>query len=81
MKLYLVCLVAFAFSETLAAPSKCSSGDDYAEVLRLSNLFYEAQRSGKLPADNRIDWRGDSAVDDGSDVGKDLSGGYYDGKV
>merc|ERR1712136_468388 len=41
-------------------------------------MFYEAQRSGKLPADNRIPWARDSALDDGSDVGLDLSGGYYD---
>jgi hypothetical protein len=46
----------------------------------LSLLFYEAQRSGKLPKDNRIPWRGDSGVHDGSDVGFDLSGGWYDGK-
>ena len=88
MKLGLVFVVAVAISTTLAARpgprpnGKCNSlTDDYAEVLRLSNLFYEAQRSGKLPADNRIDWRGDSAVNDGSDVGHDLSGGYYDGKL
>ena len=30
----------------------------------MSLLFYEAQRSGKLPADNRVDWRGDSALGD-----------------
>ncbi|KAL0144093.1 glycoside hydrolase family 9 protein [Mucor lusitanicus] len=37
-----------------------------------------AQRSGKLPDDNRISWRHDSALTDGSDVDHDLSGGYYD---
>ena len=46
---------------------------DYKEVLRKSLLFYEAQRSGPLPADNRIDWRGDSALEDVP------VGGYYDG--
>ncbi|MDB9527258.1 glycoside hydrolase family 9 protein [Oscillatoria sp. CS-180] len=51
---------------------------NYAEALQKSFLFYEAQRSGPLPDDNRIEWRGDSAVDDGADVGRDLSGGYYD---
>lgn len=51
---------------------------DYNEVLHASLLFYEAQRSGKLPADNRIPWRGDSGLKDGCDVGIDLSGGYYD---
>jgi endoglucanase len=46
----------------------------------LGNLlyFYEAQRSGRLPSTKRVSWRNDSAVDDGSDVRLDLSGGYYD---
>ena len=47
----------------------------YDEVLGKSILFYEAQRSGPLPADNRIDWRGDSAMNDA------VLGGYYDGKI
>ena len=46
----------------------------------MSFLFYEAERSGKLPADMRVNWRGDSALEDGADVGHDLTGGYYDGK-
>ena len=41
----------------------------------------EAQRSGELPSDNRIAWRKDSALTDGSDVGVDLTGGYYDGTI
>ncbi|CAL4177093.1 unnamed protein product, partial [Meganyctiphanes norvegica] len=44
----------------------------------MSFLFYEAQRSGPLPADQRVTWRGDSALDDGADVEHDLTGGYYD---
>ena len=51
---------------------------NYAEALQKSFLFYEAQRSGPLPGNNRIPWRGDSALSDGQDVGRDLSGGYYD---
>jgi len=51
---------------------------NYKDAIHKSLLFYEAQRSGKLPADNRIPWARDSALDDGSDVGVDLSGGYYD---
>jgi endoglucanase len=50
----------------------------YGEALQKSFLFYEAQRSGKLPTNNRIEWRGDSALKDGSDKGIDLTGGYYD---
>jgi endoglucanase len=40
--------------------------------------FYDAQRSGKLPSDNRVAWRNDSALDDGKDASLDLTGGYYD---
>merc|ERR1711872_145896 len=45
---------------------------DYGEAIDLSLQFYEAQRSGKLPSDNRVPWRGDSALDDA------VPGGYYD---
>ncbi|KAF9188608.1 hypothetical protein BGZ51_000471 [Haplosporangium sp. Z 767] len=51
---------------------------EYAKLLDYTLLFYEAQRSGKLPPDQRITWRNDSAMNDGRDVGLDLSGGYYD---
>ncbi len=61
---------------TTAAPA--SGRFDYGEALQKSLFFYEAQRSGALPADNRVSWRGDSALDDGADVGVDLTGGWYD---
>ncbi|KAK4324903.1 hypothetical protein Pmani_004489 [Petrolisthes manimaculis] len=51
---------------------------DYKQALCMSYVFYEAQRSGDLPGDQRVTWRQDSAMGDGSDVGKDLTGGYYD---
>ncbi|MGR6542261.1 glycoside hydrolase family 9 protein [Paenibacillus tundrae] len=51
---------------------------NYAEALQKAIYFYETQRSGKLPADNRVEWRGDSGLRDGSDVGVDLTGGWYD---
>ena len=51
----------------------------YGTILAKSNLFFEAQRSGKLTEDNRVDWRGSSALKDGSDVGIDLTGGWYEG--
>ncbi len=53
---------------------------NYGEVIAKSLLFYEAQRSGKLPSNNRISYRGDSFLNDGQDQGIDLSGGYSDGK-
>ena len=51
----------------------------FADAINKSLLFYEAQRSGHLPDDMRVKWRKDSALTDGSDVGEDLTGGYYDG--
>ncbi|KAK6177432.1 hypothetical protein SNE40_015535 [Patella caerulea] len=51
---------------------------NYDDILYKSILFYETQRSGKLPASNRIPWRGDSGLKDGSDAGIDLTGGWYD---
>ncbi|XP_008786736.4 endoglucanase 8-like [Phoenix dactylifera] len=51
---------------------------NYKEALTKSLLFLEAQRSGKLPPNSRIPWRGDSALDDGKRSNVDLVGGYYD---
>ncbi len=67
-------------STTPAAPvtSKVDGKYNYAGVLHASLLFYEAQRAGKLPANNRIPWRGDSMLMDKGDNGEDLTGGYFD---
>ncbi|MEO1181465.1 MAG: glycoside hydrolase family 9 protein, partial [Cyanobacteria bacterium J06636_28] len=66
------------FTEESSGPVAEGSDSSYGKVLQKSLLFYEAQRSGDLPDDNRIAWRGDSALNDGADVGVDLTGGYYD---
>jgi hypothetical protein len=50
----------------------------YKNALHASLLFYEAQRCGKLPPGQRVKWRGDSMLNDGQDVGLDLTGGYFD---
>ncbi|CAN1240592.1 Endoglucanase 8, partial [Linum grandiflorum] len=72
-------LLAAIFLLFLAFSSSVSvSAHDYHEALRKSILFFEGQRSGKLPPDQRLKWRRDSALRDGSTVGRDLSGGYYD---
>jgi len=55
-----------------------AAGTTWAERLKKSILFYEAQRCGDLPPSNRVSWRVDSFLNDGSDVGKDLTGGYFD---
>jgi hypothetical protein len=51
---------------------------NYGEALQKSLLFYEAQVSGRKPAWNRVNWRGDSAMRDGADAGLDLTGGWFD---
>ncbi|CAH9090772.1 unnamed protein product, partial [Cuscuta epithymum] len=51
---------------------------NYGDALSKSILFFEGQRSGKLPANQRVSWRKDSALQDGSDWKVDLAGGYYD---
>lgn len=63
-----------------AQPSSADSTPNPQWSALLGNLiyFYEAQRSGTLPSTNRVSWRNSSAVNDGEDVGLDLSGGYYD---
>ena len=62
----------------LFAPQLFAQSFNYGEALQKSLFFYEAQRSGDLPATNRVNWRGDSGMQDGSDVGRDLTGGWYD---
>ncbi|GAB4842799.1 hypothetical protein Ancab_012777 [Ancistrocladus abbreviatus] len=51
---------------------------NYVDALDKSLLFFEAQRSGKLPQNQRVKWRGDSGLRDGFLQGVDLVGGYYD---
>merc|ERR1711962_1116035 len=66
-------------SGPIVGPGQCVlENHDYGEVFRLSLLFYEAQRSGDLPEDNRIPWRGDSSLGDSGNGGEDLTGGYHD---
>ncbi|GAB3900802.1 hypothetical protein GCM10027612_63100 [Microbispora bryophytorum subsp. camponoti] len=63
-----------------AVPMSASAAPafNYGEALQKSLFFYEAQQSGTLPSTNRVTWRGDSALNDGKDVGLDLTGGWYD---
>ncbi|CAM1343945.1 glycoside hydrolase family 9 protein [Tenacibaculum amylolyticum] len=56
----------------------CFSQYNYGEALQKSIFFYEAQQSGEIPDWNRVTWRGNSGMDDGSDVQIDLTGGWYD---
>ena len=46
---------------------------DYYNALRKSILFFEGQRSGRLPPDQRVRWRKDSALHDGATAGVSFS--------
>ncbi len=48
------------------------SKSNYADVLGLSWMFYEAQRSGELPANHRVAWRKSAHTKD------IVPGGWYD---
>ncbi|EXC34348.1 hypothetical protein L484_006703 [Morus notabilis] len=55
-----------------------AANHDYKDALGKGILFFEGQRSGKLPSSQRVTWRGDSALSDGKPEGANLVGGYYD---
>ncbi|OAY71643.1 Endoglucanase 1 [Ananas comosus] len=55
-----------------------SGTPDYRDALTKSLVFFEGQRSGKLPPGQTLNWRGDSGLSDGSAEHVDLTGGYYD---
>lgn len=44
---------------------------NYGEALSKSILFFEGQRSGKLPPTQRMTWRKDSAFEDGFQLDDD----------
>ncbi|KAL6556419.1 hypothetical protein OROGR_005707 [Orobanche gracilis] len=55
-----------------------SDMSNYKDALGKGILFFEGQRSGKLPANQRVKWRADSALSDGKIENVNLNGGYYD---
>src|SRR5262245_10427767 len=65
--------VASPFHSLRAAPAF-----NYGEALQKSIWFYEAQQSGPKPSWNRVSWRGNSAMTDGSDQNVNLTGGWFD---
>ncbi|CAA6664809.1 unnamed protein product [Spirodela intermedia] len=69
-QLLLLLLLSMAFAAQAGQPAE---GHDYSDALRKSILFFEGQRSGKLPPDQRLRWRGDSALRDGAAEGLMLS--------
>ncbi|KAL3506284.1 hypothetical protein ACH5RR_031666 [Cinchona calisaya] len=71
-------VVLLAITSFLMLLLQAASSHDYGVALTKSLLYFEAQRSGRLPSNQRVDWRGNSALTDGKEAGVDLVGGYYD---
>lgn len=65
-------------------PVVAGGEDDYAGILSLAYLFYEGQMAGDLPAWNRLlagkpgGYKKSAHLNDGKEIGADLSGGFYD---
>ncbi|GAB2274939.1 hypothetical protein Dimus_009708 [Dionaea muscipula] len=72
--LFLLCFCLLAVSHSAIA----AASFDYADALSKSLLYFEAQRSGRLPHNQRVTWRDHSGLTDGLEQGVDLVGGYYD---
>jgi len=62
----------FIHTGNSACYPSCGGKFDYGDALGKTILFFEAQRSGKLPSNNRVPGRGDSGM------GDRVQGGYYD---
>ncbi|KAI5077316.1 hypothetical protein GOP47_0007140 [Adiantum capillus-veneris] len=68
----------FIFLVLALSAIHANASPDYLAALRSSLLFFEGQRSGRLPASQRATWRSHSALKDGFEQGVNLVGGYYD---
>jgi len=66
--------------QTAAPTAPVLDSLNFAEAIRLSLLFYDAQRTGALPTNvrTRVPWRRDAFLQDGADAGLDLTGGFFD---
>lgn len=73
-------VATFLTASNVHAYSLTPSKDNYKLALHKALMFFNAQRSGRLPKHNNVSWRSDSCLRDGKfiDTLNDLVGGYYD---
>jgi len=64
---------------TYPSITSTKGGYNYCTVLVASDLFYEAQKLGKLTGVSRVPYKFDSMLGDKGFSGEDLTGGYQDG--
>lgn len=69
--LLLLPLIIISSAATLADDSSETDvgGFDYGDALSKSLLYFEAQRSGRLPYNQRVTWRDHSGLTDGLEQG------------
>ncbi|KAG0586363.1 hypothetical protein KC19_2G084600 [Ceratodon purpureus] len=77
LSVHVLVLAALVWA-SLVSVALALSRAQYASALDKSILFFDLQRSGRLPSWQRLRWRGDSGLNDGRAQGVDLTGGYYD---
>lgn len=76
---FFICIIPFHFffsTIVLAFPvhqqehhqHHIAATHDYRDALSMSILFFEGQRSGKLPLNQRLKWRRDSGLYDGAEM-------------
>lgn len=68
MKVYLLLLAALVWT-SLVSTTLAFTTAQYSSALDKSILFYDLQRSGKLPNWQRLRWRGNSGLNDGRSNG------------
>lgn len=73
----LAALMASMFPQSALAAGT-ETNYNYVDAFAKSILFYEANWCGPDAGNNRIKWRGPCHVEDGKDVGLDLTGGFHD---
>ncbi|XP_023740645.1 endoglucanase 17 [Lactuca sativa] len=75
--LFLISVAVTVMSSPAHSPRRVAS-HNYKDALTKSLIFFEGQRSGKLPPNQRMTWRKNSGLSDGAAMKVDLVGGYYD---
>ncbi|HEY9060360.1 MAG TPA: glycoside hydrolase family 9 protein [Pseudobacteroides sp.] len=83
MRKILSCLLIVSVLTGFIVPSvsfSAAGGFDYAAAFKDSILFFDANKCGKdVAGDNHFSgWRGACHIEDGKDVGVDLTGGFHD---
>lgn len=64
--LVLVAAAVLSFSGHVVVVAAAAGHPDYADALAKSILFFQGQRSGRLPPDQAVKWRSNSGLSDGS---------------